>query len=309
MTTAEEIDLPALAPFDLALTVAALRRRPQSLTDALVDGEFRRVLLLAGEERLLGVRQVSAECVRVRALDGPLVGAACGEAAALVTRMLGLNVDLAPLRALARTEAALGALAEGLGGLKPPRYSSLWVTFASVVPYQQVSLESGVATMNRVIAALGTPHLVDGAVYYGFPTARRVIEVEPDVLRSCGLSTAKVHTLRLIAERILSGELTEEQLASLPNDAAEERLRALPGIGPWSAQLVLLRGLRRLAVFPAGDSGATRNLRLFLGAPPEDVERISAALLERMGAFRGYLYYLLLGRSLVARGLVAPSSA
>src|SRR5579862_2358016 len=89
----DEIELPALAPFDLAQTVAALRRRPQSLTDALVADEFRRVLPVGGRERLLGVRQVAADRVRLRALDGPLAaGDERAEAAALVTRMLGLDV-------------------------------------------------------------------------------------------------------------------------------------------------------------------------------------------------------------------------
>lgn len=304
----QAFELSAVAPFDLAQTVAALRRRPHSLTDTLVEDEYRRVLLLVGRERLLGVRQVAPDRVRVRALDGPLAEDERQEAAALVTRVLGLDVDLAPVRAIAREDAGIRALAAGLAGLKPPRYPSLWVTFASVVPYQQVSLESGVAVMNRVIAALGTPHEREGIVYYGFPRPERLLAAEPDALRGCGLSAAKVRTLTALAERIVAGELTEEQLEALSDAEAEERLRALPGIGPWSAHLVLLRGFRRLAIFPAGDSGATRNLRLFLGVPESEVPHASAALLERLGPYRGYLYFLLLGRSLLARGLIAPST-
>jgi 3-methyladenine DNA glycosylase/8-oxoguanine DNA glycosylase len=80
------------------------------------------------------------------------------------------------------------------------------------------------------------------------------------------------------------------------------RLRALPGIGPWSAQLILLRGLGRLGNFPAGDSGALRGLREVFSAAPDPGEAAAEAL-ERLGDWRGYLYFMLLGRRLIgARG-------
>jgi DNA-3-methyladenine glycosylase II len=307
MTESEPFELPAIAPFDLGQTVEALRRRPHSLTDYTVDSEYRRVLPLSAGERVICVRQIAADRVAVRALDGPLSGDERTRAAALVTRILGLSVDLGPLAALARDDEQIHALYQGLAGLKPPRYPSLWVTFASVVPYQQVSLESAIAVMNRIIAALGTTHEVEGSVYFGFPSAETFLGADPDLLRRCGLSTAKVRTLTSLAERVTRGELIEAQIEPLPDDEAVQQLSALPGIGPWSAQIVLLRGFRRLSVFPAGDAGANRNLRLFLDIPPEDLPRAVAALLAKLGPYQGYLYFMLLGRNLLSRGLIPPS--
>ncbi|MBF6591372.1 MAG: DNA-3-methyladenine glycosylase 2 family protein [Ktedonobacterales bacterium] len=307
MSATDSLELAAVPPFDLAMTVAALRRRPHSLTDALVDGEYRRVLSLDGVERLVGVRQLAPDRVRVRALDGPLGSAAGEEAARLVERMLGLRVDLAPVAARVAGDAHLAALFRRLAGMKPPRFPSLWVTFACVVPYQQVSLEAGVAVMNRVIQALGTRHLYEGQTYFGFPTPERFRAADVAMLRGRGLSAAKVRTLTHVAELILSGELTEAEIEPLEDAAAVARLTALPGIGPWSAHLVLLRGLRRLSVFPAGDSGASRNLRLLFDVPADDLPRLERALLETLGPWRGELYFLLLGRSLLARGLIQGS--
>jgi len=65
---------------------------------------------------------------------------------------------------------------------------------------------------------------------------------------------------RDVARRILAGELSEARLEALPSAAAIEILRALPGIGPWSAWLILLRGLRRMEIFPDGDVGVAKNL-------------------------------------------------
>jgi DNA-3-methyladenine glycosylase II len=308
MEESRTIELAAVAPFDLAKTVAALRRRPNVLTDDFSDGEYRRVLPLSGRERVLGARQVAPDRVQVRALDGPLAEVERAEAAAIMRRMLGLDVDLAPLAASVADDPLLSGLLRRLAGMKPPRYPALWVTFASVVPYQQVSLESGVAVTNRLIAALGTRHERAEHVSYGFPSPAAFLAAEPDTLRACGLSAAKVRTLRAIAERILSGELAEEEISALDDEAAVTRLTALPGIGPWSAQIVLLRGFRRLTVFPAGDAGAIRNLRVLYDLPQEEVARKAEAILRQMGPWRGYLYFLLLGSNLLKRGLIQPTT-
>jgi DNA-3-methyladenine glycosylase II len=75
----------------------------------------------------------------------------------------------------------------------------------------------------------------------------------------------------------------------------------IPGIGPWSAGLVLLRGLGRLEVFPPGDVGAARGLSALLELEP------GVALsrgVERFGKLRGYLYFFGLGGSLLRKGLI-----
>jgi DNA-3-methyladenine glycosylase II len=75
----------------------------------------------------------------------------------------------------------------------------------------------------------------------------------------------------------------------------------LPGIGPWSAALVLLRGFGRLEVFPPGDSGAQRGLNALLRLrTPESLARV----VDRFGEYRGYLYFCGLGGSLLAKGLI-----
>ena len=82
---------------------------------------------------------------------------------------------------------------------------------------------------------------------------------------------------------------------------ALQTLMELPGIGPWSAGLVLLRGLGRLDVFPAGDVGVARGLGALLGTADGDRLR---RVVERFGDRRGYLYFCSLGASLLAKGLI-----
>jgi DNA-3-methyladenine glycosylase II len=80
-------------------------------------------------------------------------------------------------------------------------------------------------------------------------------------------------------------------------------LGRIKGIGPWTATVILLRGLGRLDVFPRNDTSVARNLAFVAGSIPLDIGRVLAAL----GPQRGMLYYLLLAR-LEARGDVGRAS-
>jgi DNA-3-methyladenine glycosylase II len=83
--------------------------------------------------------------------------------------------------------------------------------------------------------------------------------------------------------------------------AALKALMQLPGIGPWSASVVLLRGFGRIDVFPPGDAGAVRALtRLLHLDTPEKL----ADVVERFGDYRGYLYFFGLGESLLRKDLI-----
>jgi DNA-3-methyladenine glycosylase II len=125
--------------------------------------------------------------------------------------------------------------------------------------------------------------------------------VRLDSLRACGLSQQKARTLRGVARAIESGELSDVEIAGMSTSAALARLTGLSGIGPWSAGLVLLRGLGRLEVFPSGDVGAARGLRRLLRLSPR--ARLEPVI-ERFGTHRGYLYFCALGGALLEKGLI-----
>lgn len=102
-----------------------------------------------------------------------------------------------------------------------------------------------------------------------------------------GFSTAKAHTIVETAVAIVAGDLDLESLEHLDDRAAIERLTSLRGVGRWTAEYVMLRGLGRLHVFPGDDVGARNKLKRFLDIErPLDYESI-ARLLERCHPYAG----------------------
>ena len=299
------VTIAGVPPFDLALTVAVLRRRASHAAEVFADSEYRRVLTLGGKRRLVGVRQIEADRVALRGLDGELGPEEAREAVRMVDRMLGLSFDMAPVRRAFAQDARLAPLVERLAGMKAPRFESLWVTLLGVVPFQQVSLDAGMAVLNRVITSLGPTLEHEGRAYYAFPTPEQWLAAEPEALRACGLSYAKIRTLTGLAERIAGGTLRERDIEEASDDEALARLTALPGIGPWSAHVILLRGFRRLSFFPAGDSGAARSMNVLFELSGKGYHPDAQELLERLGPYRGYLYYVLLAWKLLTTGAIS----
>jgi len=301
--------LRALPPFDLALTAAVLRRRPTNLVDTWSHGVYRRVLRVGSGERLIAIRQTDPATVEVSALDGSLTPAEREEMALLLDRMLGLTRDLTPVVAAFSCYEPLARLLAQLEGMKPPRYPDLWTTLVGVVPYQQVSLEAGQAISNRMIADIGPRAVYNDTVYYNYPTAEQFLRASDEQTRAWGLSVAKVKTLRSSAEAVLSGSIREDELVDLDDEAAIARLTRLHGIGRWSAQVILLRGLGRLSAFPLGDSGAQRAFKAIFGWEAGEIDARRTELLAALNEWRGYLYFVLLGTRLLESGQIERGGA
>ncbi|MGQ0834175.1 MAG: DNA-3-methyladenine glycosylase family protein [Gammaproteobacteria bacterium] len=292
------------SPFHLEATVRVLQRRPANRVDVWEGGRYLRVLSTADSCVLVEVEDrgtIDEPDVRFVVRSGNPPPAHRATLGRTLRRVLGLDVDPQPFQNLALAEPTLRAAALALRGLRPPRFAELFEAFASVVPFQQVSLDAGVAIVGRLVERFGQPVDHAGRRYYAFPTARIIATADEHALRACGLSSRKAQTLQQLSRAIESGRLDEEHIACLTTNDALASLRELPGIGPWSAGLVLLRGFGRLDVFPPADVGATRTLSTLSHREPGPP---LCRLIERFGNLRGYLYFLGLAATLLQKGLI-----
>ena len=214
----------------------------------------------------------------------------------VLTRLLGLDVDLSGFYARAAADRALGRLAQRYRGLKPPRFPTLFECLLNAVACQQVSLAAGLTVLSRLAEALGPR---TGALH-AFPAPLAVLRLSPSDLQELGFSQRKAHTILELARAAADGELDLDRFTSLDDDEVVGRLTQRPGIGPWSAEYVLLRGLGRLHVFPPTDVGALNGLRRFLAA--SGLENDPARALARWRSDAGVLYFHLLLRDLDERG-------
>jgi DNA-3-methyladenine glycosylase II len=284
-------EVPVTAPYRLDLTVSVLRRLSTNLVDVLTPhGQYVRILGGASTPVIARVAQVRPEALTVT-LEGD--ERAHGRALALVRRMLGVDRDLAHFERAAAAIPWLNPLAARMRGVRPPRYPTLWEACVNAIVFQQVSLLAASAIMRRMIVALEPSLDSDGLSLYEFPTAEIVLGADDDLLRAAGLSSGKLATLRRVGEALAAGTLDETMLEERASADAAVLLRGIKGIGPWTAAVILLRGLGRLDVFPMNDTSVARNLALVAGSAPVDVEGVLHALSPQQGML---YYHLLLAR-------------
>lgn len=288
--------LPVESPYRLDLTVAVLRRFSTNLVDVVApDGTYLRAHRGAdGVPALVGVRQISERSLEVAAF-GANLGAPRAEA--LIRRTLGVDRRAAHFAAAAATLPWLAGIAARMTGVRPPRYATLWEACVNAIVFQQVSLHAAGAILGRVVRLLGTPCAHDGVVVHAFFEPHALLGADDAALRAAGLSVAKIATLRRVAVALADGTLDEVRLDALASPDAAAALCAIKGIGPWTAAVILLRGLGRLDVFPQNDSGVARSVRALAGGDV-DIEAALAALVPE----HGMLYYHLLLARLEARG-------
>jgi DNA-3-methyladenine glycosylase II len=149
--------------------------------------------------------------------------------------------------------------------------------FSFTIASRQLSRAAAVAIYNRLVAQLG-----------GSITAERVMAIDEQTMRSVGLSYPKARAIRGLAELADDGVLGLDELAGLSDAEVLAELVAVPGIGPSSAQMFMMRYLRRPDIFPAGDLGVRAAVTALDGLD----ERITPkAVEERSELWRPYRSY------------------
>jgi DNA-3-methyladenine glycosylase II len=289
--------LEPLPPFRLDFTAWALLRRPINAIDSW-DGEaYSRVLAI--NDRAVFIRIVQSRGLRsprlqIKAIADRLPLNAEPQIVGALEKLLGLRVNMKSFYRFAKTDPRLSDLSERFMGLKPPRFPSVFEGIVNGIACQQLSLHVGLTLLNRLAAEAGLPFDTATETRFGFPTAENLAKLPMRALRLLGFSTNKGLALKRLSATTLSGKFDPEGLTNLGNEQAVERLLELRGVGRWTAEYVLLRGLGRTNLFPGDDVGARNNLRRWLKLDGAlNYESVNKAL-ERWRPYSGLLYFHLL---------------
>lgn len=158
---------------------------------------------------------------------------------------------------------------------------------------QQISTLAALAIFTRIQTLLGG----------GLEPAQLVL-TPVEELRAAGVSNAKARSLRDLAERVADGRISFKKLAGADDATAEAELRAVLGVGPWSAQMFLLHYYRRPDILPMADVGLLRAAQSAFSLPARPAAEELGTRGERWRPFRSYAAALLWahGRDLARPG-------
>ncbi|NVO86326.1 DNA-3-methyladenine glycosylase family protein [Hymenobacter terrestris] len=271
------LDLPFTGDYSLAasVTLAASALFVDKLYPLPAGEVLDLAFALEGSWSPVGVRidQPIPAQVRAQVLANP-DGASPADIRAQLRRILFLAVDGTDFAAVAARDQVVAGLQQRQSGLRPVLLPSPYEAAARAIIGHQLPVRQAAAITVRIAEEHGVRVEVDEHVLHAFTAASRLAELP--LVR--GLATRKVEQLRALGTAA-PGWLDSAHLRTLARPDALAHLQKLPGIGPFSAELILLRGVGDPDAFPREEKRLHRAMAAAyqLGDEPavEKLERIA----------------------------------
>lgn len=290
--------LHPLPPYDFSLSCRVFSEGDPSIR-RFEQGTFRQVIRVGEKPVLVKVRDVGEEWDPVLAVDvlpGDEVTQGEREKAGdQVSSLLGIHDDLEQFFIAIRADRLMTRIARDLHGLRAPQSATVFEALVTSIIEQQISIRVARLIEARMVRRFGERLEVVGRTYFAYPGPEDLAAGTAEDFRSCGLSARKGEYIRDVAGMVAGGTFDLESLKEVhDSNRIIEELCELRGVGRWTAEFVLLRGMHRLDTIPADDLGVKRAIaRVYCPG-----QRISAdqarAIAEQWGAWKGLAAYYLL---------------
>jgi 3-methyladenine DNA glycosylase/8-oxoguanine DNA glycosylase len=240
------VEVTPAAPFRLALRggMDGVLRRNGTVLERLLHRD--------GEPVRVRVAQTAAD----RVLFGALARSSHAARYGIERMRFALGVDDDPrdfLRAFAR-DPLIGRSVRERPWLRVMRRPEPFEALAWAICEQLIEFERAAAIQRRIVARLGPRFAGDGGArpLRDVPSARTLAATAPALLESFGLSGSRSRLLVRVAREIARGRL---DLHDPRHERGWMRLLAIPGVGPWTVEMLALKGQGRHDQLPAGDVG------------------------------------------------------
>jgi AraC family transcriptional regulator, regulatory protein of adaptative response / DNA-3-methyladenine glycosylase II len=269
-------------PFDSRYPLRVLARLPANQAEGVTGRAAFKVLALPDGPGVMRM-EIGDDVVRCT-LDAPRVlGPADARAAHdAALRMLGLRTDPHAFECHV-VESGDGRLIAGRTGVRVPCSANLWEGLIWAVIGQQINLPFASALRRDLIALRGDDA---GGGLRAHPTTAAMADLDVADLRALRFSGRKAEYLIGLARAVVDGALDLDELELAHAPAVEARLLALRGIGPWSAQYVLMRSLGFADCVPVGDAALTLALQRYFDLAERPDAARTRQLMERFAPWR-----------------------
>ena len=206
-----------------------------------------------------------------------------------VEHLLSVDHDGDGFEAIGARDPVIAKLQRRFAGLRPILFPSPYEAAARAIIGHRIPVRRAAALAARIAAMHGVSLSSDGKVFQPFPSPARLADLAP----LQGLSERKVVQLRALGQAAADGWLDSERLRSMQSDEASVHLQQLAGIGPFSADLILVRGLGDADAFPQTELSLQRAMAAAydLGVSPGPETLLAVA--ERWPPYRSWACLLL----------------
>nr|WP_239583531.1 DNA-3-methyladenine glycosylase [Metabacillus iocasae] len=173
-----------------------------------------------------------------------------------------IDTDLTPFYEMAKADPLLKMPAQKFYGLRVVGIPNLFEALCWGVLGQQINLAFAYSLKKQFVEGFGDSIEWNGKKYWVFPSYEQIAQLTPTDLADIKMTVKKSEYIIGIARLMASGELSREELMKLHFKDAEKNLIKIRGIGPWTANYVLMRCLRFQTAFPIDDVGLINSIKV-----------------------------------------------
>lgn len=178
-----------------------------------------------------------------------------------------LDTDLKPFYAMAKTDPLLARLIEDFYGLRVIGIPDLFEALCWGVLGQQINLKFAYSLKRQFVEKYGDSIEWNGKKFWIFPSCERIAQLTAPELAKIKMTIKKSEYIIGMAQLMVSGELSKEKLMRMDHfKDVEKSLIKIRGVGPWTANYVLMRCLRFPSAFPIDDVGLHNAIKYLTGA-------------------------------------------
>lgn len=281
-----EVVVTPRGAFDLSRSIGFLEEWP--VTQRPADGAVLRFAFCPEDDwRPVGVRVTQqGQQVTIR-VSGPQ--GVPDSAPDQVARILSLDVDATVVGEIAGRNPMLRRLISATTGLRPVCFWTPWECACWAVLTQRTSMRTAAMIKRRISEQFGTRVDVDGEELIAFPSPQTVL----DSAGLPGVNPVKLDRIRGLAASAQDGTLTAAALRAVPADEAIATLRELPGIGPFSAGLILIRGAGAPDVLTTSEPRLLAAIRRLYELPENAADDDYRAIAEKWRPLRSWVSFWL----------------
>lgn len=182
---------------------------------------------------------------------------------AYIWEWFDLDRDLSSFYILAAQDKVLQNLACRYNGLRMICIPDLFEAIVWAIIGQQIHLTYAYTLKKRLVEQFGECLIIEGRTYWHFPSYQKIADLDVDSLRTYTHTSKKADYIIGIAKAMMKGELTKETLLMKQN--CRDYLLTYKGIGPWTAEYVMMKCLHIPSAFPISDVGLHQALKQQLG--------------------------------------------
>ncbi|MFP7332189.1 DNA-3-methyladenine glycosylase [Shouchella clausii] len=184
-----------------------------------------------------------------------------------------LDNDLTPFYEMAKADPLLKMTVEKFYGLRVVGIPDLFEALCWGVLGQQINLAFAYSLKKQFVEGFGDSIEWNGKKYWVFPPYERIAQLTTTDLAGIKMTVKKSEYIIGIARLMASGELSKEKLIKMDFKDAEKNLIQIRGIGPWTANYVLMRCLRSPTAFPIDDVGLHNVIKLLTGSETKPTKK------------------------------------